>query len=233
MDDHNSTFSNAALMIALRQDIFISNSTQRPIEHLHLWPHIDKSFEPSSDAMWAFRIITFAAELCNFAYGFDRSTMRWEEHWRYLQDWHRLKPDAFKPVFRHHPENAAFPQVYFVGHLQLAAFQYQILCNLILLAFDPHIPAMGIHRGNMLARKEMEMRNAVRETCGAALSDHEWFPAKLNASLAVAMCGELFEDHDERRQLVGMLDCGEIHLGWQCLKVGSKFRELWHVSLTP
>lgn len=83
------------------------------------------------------------------------------------------------------------------------------------------MPVLGFNRAE---KRDSSMRAIIRDMCGAAFANTKIFPAKLIAGLAIAICGDLFHDQDEQRQLLAILDKAENHLGWPCLKVAPRMR---------
>lgn len=196
---HRSALSDAALLVVLRQEIQVANMLQHPLETSTDYWNIDTSLMPGDDATWTQRIMAHAAEVFNFAYGCNsRSTTVWEMLSDYLAKCIHLRPETFRPILQSKNTHGSFPGVWFISDLQLAAFQYQKLCEILL-----------------------------RDTCGAALSSDRWFPPKIAAGLAIAMCGDLFRDQTEQEQLMRILEEVETHVGWSCFKIASRLQAFW------
>jgi hypothetical protein len=224
-DLSQSTLCNAAFTVVLRQEIFVANLLQRPFEPFTEHCDFDTTLKPACDATWTFRILARAAEISNFAYGNGEKTRDvWEKHLRYVEDWNRMKPLTFCPIIDHKVTGHSFPTIWFIDHFQLAAFQYYKLCDLLLILLDTHMPIAGLDRAE---KRDSRLKDIIRSICGAATSNSRWFPAKLLAGLAIAICGDLFHDEHEQAQLLEILEEAEGHLGWPCLKVATRLRALW------
>ncbi|KAF7593129.1 hypothetical protein BBP40_012008 [Aspergillus hancockii] len=80
-----SSFTDAALIVVLRQEIFVANLTQRPVGSFTDRCNIDTSLGPASEAMWTYRIIAHAAKITDFAYGdvMFRTKDRWNDLLQY------------------------------------------------------------------------------------------------------------------------------------------------------
>jgi hypothetical protein len=220
-----STLCDAAFTVVLRQEIFVANLLQRPFEPFTEHCGFDTSLTPASDATWTFRVLARAGDISNYAYGHGEKTKdAWEMHLHYITEWNRLKPLTFCPTIHHKEPGQSFPTIWFINHFQLAAFQYYKLCDLLLMLLDPHVPIAGLDRAE---KRDARLRDVVRSICGAAISNPKWFPAKLLAGLAIAICGDLFRDASEQAQLLDILEESEGHLGWPCLKVATRLRALW------
>lgn len=219
--------------------------TQRTFD-ISIWSHcnVDDSLEPACDAVWTFRIIGHAARVTNFVYGEVRKdTERWDELWQYLLDWDRLKPVSFRALFcsrggefsqptKDHQEsrkesNGGLPKIYYAYDCPVGAQQYLQLCRVLLLAHDPRAPVLKLGRTDFLRQQEEKIRDAVRIICGIAISNPEYRPATSTASLSIAMCGELFSDPTETKQLLEIISRNEAHLGWPCLLMGRRLQEFW------
>ncbi|OJJ94713.1 hypothetical protein ASPACDRAFT_64991 [Aspergillus aculeatus ATCC 16872] len=223
-----SGFSDAAMIVALRQEIFIGNM----------------------DATWTYRMIAHAARVTTFVYGNGpKDKLEWDRLWQYVLDWEQHKPDAFQPIhyshrtqlwtFRFRPEtpedapsasadrDSILPVIYYTSDCPIAGQQYLQLSRILLLAHDPRLPSLGMGRARYLQKQEEEMRNAVRIICGIAMSDAEYMPARLTAGLAIAVGGELFDDPEETRELMHLVAEAELHVGWPCLKVSHRLRAFW------
>jgi hypothetical protein len=77
-----SKFTDAAFLVALRQEIIISNLAQRPVGSIAEHCNIDTSFGPTSDLMWTCRAIALSSKFTDLAYG--DSEFRTKEKWESL-----------------------------------------------------------------------------------------------------------------------------------------------------
>lgn len=226
------------MLVALRQEIFVANMTKRPIERIADHCNIDSQLTPASDAIWTYRIIVQTARVTSFVHGSEPiNAQDWDEHWQYLDEWAQSIPDTLLPIFdeRHtlggNPTNCSgsrtFPRIIFTYDCPIAAHQYLELCRILLLACDPRIPLLGFGSVERRRQREEQMRTAVRTICGIAASNPDTVPARITAGLAVALCGELFTDAQETSLLLDVISEAEAHLGWPCLKVSHRLREIW------
>lgn len=247
----SSGFSDAAMIVALRQEIFVGNMTKRAVEPIAAYCNIDRSMDPATDAMWTYRIIAHAARVTNFAYGNGpKNVLEWDQLWQYIYDWEHHKPDSFLPVYYSYnrdlwtftagnqdgntsssmeAQGSVLPVVYYTYDCPIGGQQYLQLCRILLLAHDPRMPTLGMGRAHYLERQEEEMRGAVRIICGISQSNPEHMPARLTAGLAIALCGELFNDPAETKLLLRLVSEAELHLGWPCLKVSYRLRTFWNL----
>ncbi|RAL13055.1 uncharacterized protein BO97DRAFT_442546 [Aspergillus homomorphus CBS 101889] len=66
-------FSDAGMIVALRQEIFIGNMVKRAVEPSLAFCSVNWSLGPAADATWTYRMIAHAARVTNFAYGMGRA----------------------------------------------------------------------------------------------------------------------------------------------------------------
>lgn len=94
-----SSLREACLVVGLRQDIFISFTTQRPLRPLAGYCHIDRSFSAADDWTWTHRIIAHSADILNYCHGNKpRGVETWKALNSYTDDWESLKPASFTPI---------------------------------------------------------------------------------------------------------------------------------------
>ncbi|EXL67774.1 hypothetical protein FOPG_16117 [Fusarium oxysporum f. sp. conglutinans race 2 54008] len=143
-----SSLSDAAMIVALRQEIFVANMTKRAVGPIAECCGIETSLVPGSDATWAYRIIVLAARVTNFVYGDDKkSHSMWNQLWQDVHDWGQHQPDSFKPIYSNmddQPSNCFLYKIYYVYDCPIAVQQYFQPSRILLLAHDPQTLALGI-----------------------------------------------------------------------------------------
>lgn len=235
------------MIVVLRQEIFVSNMTKRAVESVGDLCTITDTLTPASDSMWAYRSMVHAARVTSFVYGAETTNKtEWDRLWQYTQAWEQARPDSFKPVYYYDPisspaasddsscnssrvPGSLLPKIIFTYDCPLAGFQYSQLCRILLLAFNPRRQILGLGSRALLLRQDEEIRQAVRSVCGAAVSNPEYMPAKITAGLCIAMCGEMFNNPDETRELLRISSEVEMHMMWPMFKVSQSLREFWHL----
>ncbi|KAI1856705.1 uncharacterized protein JN550_013699 [Neoarthrinium moseri] len=248
-----SSFSHAAIIVALRQEIFVANMTMRPIvegimDYCNNDCNVATGSKPNSEAIWTHRIIVHAARVTNYTYTKKpKDVAEWDRLHQYLHEWNTSKPASFEPINHVFDKNFrlrvdedqwgagvtessghALPLIYYSHDCPVAAQQYLQLCRILLLSHDPRAPPrLGLGRACLIQAQENEIRNSVRIICGIAQSNPEYMPARLTVGMVIAMCGELFSDSTETTQLLRMVTEAEMHLGWPCLKVRDRLKSFW------
>ena len=230
-----SSFTDAVFLVVLRSEIYVANLTQRPVGNLADHCNIDTSLEPTSERMWALRAIAHVANVTNLAYGEGADNPTPNHHWeclmRYIEDWERLCPESFRPIYSQKqisPDNP-FPQLYYANDYHVAARQHIELARVLLLASCPQSCLSRIQQRRMGRSNDDRIRDSARIICGVAMSNPEFTQALVGAGLVIAVCGELFDDPAETTLLFRILSEAESHLGWPCLKAKEYLRGLWRV----
>ncbi|KAI8627083.1 hypothetical protein F5Y19DRAFT_466091 [Xylariaceae sp. FL1651] len=223
-----SKFSNAAMMVALRQEIFIANTIKRSTELNAEQYNTDPSLEPAPEAVWAHRMIFHAAQITNFVYAEGvESVDEWDCLFQYLNDWDQRKPDSFRPMNYVSEEELGIPVIHYTYGCPIAGQQYLQLSGILLLAHDPRAPVLGLGRTSYAHTQEEKIRKCVHIIYGIARSNPEYMPARLTAGLTIALYGELFSEPSETTKLFRMVSEAELHLGWPCLKVSHRLQNFW------
>ncbi|KAB8227175.1 uncharacterized protein BDW43DRAFT_324161 [Aspergillus alliaceus] len=230
-----SSFTDAALIVVLQQEIFVANLTQRPVGSFTDHCNIDTSLGPTSEAMWTYRIIAHSADITDFAYGdvVHRTKDRWHDLMQYVQDWERSRPSSFMPIYSESENRPSsyFPKIWYCNDCHVAARLYLELCRILLLAADPGASALRIGRIRRMQDNDDRIQECVRVICGVALTNPEFHATRSTAGLAIGLCGELFHDPSETKVLLDLLSAAEFHLGWPCLKLKEDLRAFWRLPV--
>jgi hypothetical protein len=164
---------------------------------------------------------------------------RWKILRNYHEEWERRKPlsyspiDEWGPTVQVHGSNGAaanfgvFPKIWYMAETHVVALQYLTLARILLDVYIPNTPQVGT--GAAVARKRVseEVRELVMRVCGTALSRNNSQPARMQAFMAVSVCGERFENLVERMTLLKLLDGLTEDFGWPTDKVQNELREVW------
>jgi hypothetical protein len=80
---------------------------------------IDRSFEPTDDWMWTYRMIAQTADNLTYCNGDGPKTLeQWTQLWEFLERWEKALPPSFRPMFEESesPENGKlFPEMWFAN----------------------------------------------------------------------------------------------------------------------
>lgn len=112
---------HAAFWVFVRQDIYMSLLSQRPLKvDLAGWNErlsFDLSFDATNDCTWATRMIWIVAEIVGFCFG-DRSISQWDASKLKTDKWEESRPKSFDPILyqpRDPDVNRWFPEIR-LGH---------------------------------------------------------------------------------------------------------------------
>lgn len=129
----DSTLRAAALVVGLRQEIFLSFMTRVPVQPLADFCQIDRSLSPASDWMWALRMIAHTADVLNFCYSDESRTSASRKALdQYAETWFSCKPPSFIPIRYVAAEPSAqryFPEVWLLNDCHGTATLDVFLCS--------------------------------------------------------------------------------------------------------
>lgn len=93
---------HAAFWVFVRQDIYMSLLSQRPLKvDLAGWEErlsFDLGFNATTDCTWANRMIWIVAEIVSFCFGDQLSYSNWEAARIKTERWNLARPKSFDPV---------------------------------------------------------------------------------------------------------------------------------------
>lgn len=84
---------------------------------------------------------------------------------------------------------------------------YSDVCRILLLVHDPHLPSLGLDRGNTVRYVDEKVKQYVRRMCGVALSHPQSQPAISITGMVIAMCTSL-----PSPSLFSVITCALIHM---------------------
>ena len=116
------SLGHAAFWIFVRQDVYLSLLSQRPLKvDLAGWEDrlsFDLGFEATTDCTWANRMIWIVAEIVSFCFGDRLNYVNWEAARAKTERWNLSRPKSFDPIlYIDRDENAGryFPEIR-LGH---------------------------------------------------------------------------------------------------------------------
>ena len=114
-----------------------------------------------------------------------------------------------------------------MSDIHVIGLQYLDLASILLTAYDPSIPVLGPGAAATQKRATEEMRELVIRICGIATSNPTNQPARMQAYMAISVCGERFEDATKRRSLLEVLMNLESDFGWPTKRVQHGLKNAW------
>ena len=247
------SFQHACFRIALRQETTTAFMKQRSI-NLPLcstWSLLDVFEEDAPDFVWADRHLHHCAKVLHFCFGdshsgsnsssnplslsnltnsstHQNSLDRWRQHKAYQEQWEKNKPLSFSPFhFQDSTPTSIFPKIWFMSETHVIGLQYLNLARILLTVYDPGIRRLGTGSISRHKRADNEVREIVTKLCGISLSNPSNQPARMQAFMAVAVCGERFEEQRERRGLLQVLEGLEGEFGWPTGGTRDELKMAW------
>ncbi|KAK6384357.1 hypothetical protein LTS17_001920 [Exophiala oligosperma] len=231
----------AGFWVAFRQEVHSAFLKQRPFNLSLARCEAFRSFSPAEDAVWADRLVVFCADVLDFCYNDNKDQAsqqkpvestkdRWLTLKRYEKTWREVLPASFEPIYYRDPnrfKGEVFPQICYMVDCHVVGVQYVELAKILLSVYDPTRPKLGPGYIASMRSLSSEVQAAVLRLCGIATSNRKCPPALVTAFLAIAMCGEYFQDPLEQEALLGLLDEMETN-GWPAGDTRQTLKEAWH-----
>lgn len=224
----------SASWVSLRQHIYVSLTTQQPINlSLDNYRH-SSVFSEFDDEAWANRIIFLFATVLQAVFedtanGVGRE--RWQDLNDEIDDWNRTKPWTFSP-FHSEPDagekfTGSWPELPCAQGVVAVGLQYYHLCKILLTIYSPNASLVGL--AGVRARKATDaaIRKHIRITIGYGVSNSHCGNAMFQGSHILSACGAYVVDEKEQEACVEYLTGLQRLIGWRTDKVLSDLREQW------
>jgi hypothetical protein len=211
-----SKMLRAAHWAALRQDLYMALTTRRSMQpgSLDLVRAIyrpgNEAFEAErgNDAEWASLAVLHCCDVTQFAYGTNGQDFDAYSRLKTAnEEWNHSRPQSYHPFYRKQFANGAL-DVRYLADWHVMGQMYHLLAELLLAVNKPGQPQ------NDQRSIEVEVRSIVLELVGTAQSNQQAPSALLVASMAISMCGCMFNDRETQKQLYEVLVHTEKVTGW-------------------
>ena len=200
-DQGPSGLREAANWAAFRQDLYMALTSLRPMQ---LRPISQPSEMNEGD--WANRAVLLCGEALRFAYGQHSDKM---DAYRMVlhanEDWERDKPPSFDPFFSGMAEDMGLPKIRFLADWHVMGHMYNQLAHLLLAVHRPEVPQAGLGDTQATNMASEDAKRIVWTMAGMAIYNPHAPAAMLVASMAIAMCGHLFDSPREQDRLFQVL----------------------------
>ncbi|KAF2683356.1 hypothetical protein K458DRAFT_389969 [Lentithecium fluviatile CBS 122367] len=226
----------SASWVSLRQHIYVSLTTQQPLNlSLDNYKH-SSVFSDYDDESWTNRIIFQFATILQHVFEdatFSNSLTR--EKWADLdgdvEEWNRTKPWSFAPLFAERDVgttfNGSWPDLPTAQGVVAVGLQYYHLCKILLTIYSPNASLVGL--AGVRARKATDatIRKHIRITIGYGISNVHCGNAMFQGSHILSACGAYIIDRNEQQACVEYLESLQRLIGWRTDKVLADLREQW------
>lgn len=228
----------SASWVSLRQHIYVSLTSQQPLNlSLENYRH-SAVFQEFDDESWANRAIFLFATVLQeiFEDNGEANTNsltkeKWSELHAEVDEWERTKPWTFSAL---HVEpdagerySGTWPQLPCHQGVVAVGLQYYHLCKIILTIYSPNASLVGL--AGVRARKATDalIRKHIRITIGYGISNEHCGNAMFQGSHILSACGAYIIDPAEQEACVKYLEGLQSRIGWRTDKVIADLREQW------
>jgi len=238
-----SGLRQACFWTAFRQDLHAAFLKQQPVRFPLSRCEAFRQLTPTTDAVWANRMVTFCADVLEFCYGSDSvdakvapaytNQQRWRELRSYEDSLCALLPATFEPTYCSEPnvaQGSVFPEIWYLDSCHVSGTTYVELARMLLEVFNPTRPKLG--HGFLAATNAFisSTKKILFRLCGIALSNHQCPPSLINACLGISMFGEYFEDPMEQDALLGVLALMNDRYAYPTSQIVNSLRRAWYSS---
>ncbi|KAK6814062.1 hypothetical protein RU639_010517 [Aspergillus parasiticus] len=257
MSASGSKLCRATYWVALRQEALTAFAKQRPFRLPLGPCLPFRSFEPAEDAVWTNRLVIYLADVLQFCFGVDElpSPAVLQTHYSATANtgihtagtfaervacyedlvafdtyWEEHKPPSFEPIHARSPDSTRrviFPEIWFVGSCHVIGIQHLELARILLTVYNPSILHLGLERHETLQSVDQKVKKAVLRLCGIATTNRDIPPALLTACIAIAICGDRFDDRLEQQALLGVLAELEEEHAWPTRVTQAQLKRAW------
>ncbi|KAJ4314863.1 hypothetical protein N0V94_006241 [Neodidymelliopsis sp. IMI 364377] len=228
----------SASWVSLRQHIYVSLTSQQPLNlSLDNYRH-SSVFHEFDDESWTNRIIfLFATVLQNiFEDSGEANTNsltkeKWVELHAEVDEWERTKPWTFCAIHVEPDAGERFdgkwPDLPCTQGVVAVGLQYYHLCKIILTIYSPNASLVGL--AGVRARKATDalIRKHIRITIGYGISNEHCGNAMFQGSHILSACGAYVTDKAEQEACVEYLRELQKRIGWRTDKVITDLKEQW------
>ncbi|KAG9196525.1 hypothetical protein G6011_01646 [Alternaria panax] len=229
----------SASWVSLRQHIYVSLTTQKPLNlSLDNYRH-SAVFTEFDDESWANRIIFLFAVVLQTVFGGSNNGSEniSRDTWKDLSDevdgWERTKPWTFS-AFHIEPDagdrfEGSWPELLCPQGTVAVGLQYYHLCKILLTIYSPNASLVGL--AGVRARKSTDaaIRKHMRITIGYGVSNSHCGNAMFQGSHILSACGAYIIDPREQQACVEYLEQLQKLIGWRTDGVLKDLREQWTI----
>lgn len=230
IESASSSLLDAAKLGALRQDLYMALTVQRPmnLSRRGMFPFQNDLSRPIVDSDWCNIAIAHCCDVLEFAFAQNtQSTEQYHTLCGANEDWERNKPISFEPFFSLQKGEEPLPDVRYMADWHVMGVLYILLARLLLLTHDPELPRLGPARRIAIKRTEEKIRTTLLLMAGIARSNHDTHPSLLLASMAIAMVGDRLSAPAEQDAMDQVLVETQARCGWPTSATRHMLKRAW------
>ncbi|KAF2737838.1 hypothetical protein EJ04DRAFT_487423 [Polyplosphaeria fusca] len=225
----------SASWVSLRQHIYVSLTTQQPL-NLSLEDYRHSSvFREFDDEAWANRIIFLFASVLKHVFNDSGagslSKERWAELDADIEEWERTKPWTFTALYTDESAgkefNGSWPALPTAQGVVAVGLQYYHLCKILLTIYSPNTSLIGLAGARARKATDATIRKHIRLVIGYGVSNVHCGNAMFQGSHILSACGAYIIDKAEQEACIEYLKGLQIHIGWRTDKVLHDLQDQW------
>ncbi|KAG9739590.1 hypothetical protein KCU73_g9438, partial [Aureobasidium melanogenum] len=221
----------AAWWVGFRQEMVVAFINQRPIVPVLEHCNLDRSFSAADDDTWTNRIIVHCADVINHCFqNGSLSQTTYQALRDYGEAWMAHKPRSFSPIFQSQPSGEkgdVFTKTWYAGDTIAKGVQHYHLSKILLVAHDPNIPRLGLHRKAFEQAVDNELRSHARTLCGIAQGGCKTAAIWVTTCMGISWCGDRFVSRLEQEELLEILKYTDRVHARHTLSTQKNLKEAW------
>ena len=222
--------AEAACWLCLREDIYVSLTTQTPIKTaLDCFPN-SASILRNDDYSWASQSILNLAILLKSAFCEPRNPADLARSEAQISDWNASKPTSYEPIYfraRSREKDYCFPEVWMLLPYHVVGLQYYHIAQIVLGAIGPQDV---IHTHKYLADSRAtarRIRHHLFMVLGLATSneraENTWFTARH----CLAVWGAYLRHPADQAAVLEFLEKWRRRSGWETSALVESLQRQW------
>ncbi|KAF2658339.1 hypothetical protein K491DRAFT_776521 [Lophiostoma macrostomum CBS 122681] len=225
----------SASWVSLRQHIYVSLTTQQPVNlSLDNYRH-SSVFREYDEESWTNRIIFQFATILQHVFeeteGHSLTRDKWQELESETEEWERTKPWTYGPLL---PDGNAgkefhgsWPSLPTPSGMVAVGLQYYHLCKILLQIYSPHASLVGLAGIRQRKTTDAAIRKHIRVVIGYGVSNKHCDNAMFQGSHILSACGAYITDKVEQEACLKYLGGLQKEMGWRTDKVLADLKEQW------
>ncbi|KAB8076425.1 hypothetical protein BDV29DRAFT_170229 [Aspergillus leporis] len=222
----------AAAWLCLREDIYISLTSQQPLRtDLQSFSNSNVFFR-EDDFAWASRIVFLLAKALKNVFNPNRTAdpALLEGIGEEIENWNNRKPRTFEPI-QYKPRtrelNRRFPGVWMLLPVHVVGVQYYHIAKIILAFSCCPSPALAYESFRHSRNKEKSIRNHLLTVLGLAKSNPKAENTLFTARHSLVAWGWVLRHRQDQEAAESLLRDMETRTGWDVSQSIQSLREQW------
>lgn len=135
-----------------------------------------------------------------------------------------------KPIYCREPvaqDDEVFPEIWYRGDCYVTGIMHAELSRILLAAFDPKRPKIGIGCTASARALAEQFRASILRICGIALHNRGCPPTVLEALMGITICGEYFDRPREQDAVIAFLEMMKREYAYPADSVADMLKWAW------